>query len=84
LQFARRLKGGSKMKNNNITLSKIGFSNYCISKSGQVYNRKTAAEISKSKRNYFSLMDDSGKKRKISLKKLYRAAFNLEYCTDNI
>ena len=72
------------MEKNNITLSNINLSQYHITKSGQVYHTATATEIQQGSRHRFWLTDDSGKKRKITQKVLYKAAYNKEYCVDNI
>ena len=70
------------MKKYNTTLSNIGLSNYHITKSGKVFDIAADVEIPQGKTRRFWLTDDNGKKRKYSLKHLYRAAYNEEYCID--
>lgn len=72
------------MKDNHITLSKIGLSNYYITDKGQVFDIAAAKEIPKGKNSRFWLTDDTGKKRKYALKPLYKAAYNKEFCIDTI
>ena len=73
--------------NNNITknLSFIGYSNYYITESGKVYKLKPKEkELKIDKLNRFYMINDNGKENRISLKTIYRQAFNKEYCIDNI
>lgn len=72
------------MENNNKNLSFFQCDNYHITESGKVYRTATAEEIIKDKRNRFILIDNSGNKKRISLKKLYRKAFEKEFCFDTI
>ena len=72
------------MKHNHITLSHLGLSNYYITESGKVYDVAAAKEIRKGKNRRFWLTDDNGKKRKYTLKVLYKAAYNKEFCIDTI
>ena len=72
------------MKKYNTTLSNIGLSNYHITKSGKVFDIAADVEIPQGKTRRFWLTDDNGKKRKITQKVLYKAAYNKEYCVDNI
>ena len=72
---------------NNITcknLSAIGYSNYILTADGRLYKPSSAKEIKKDNINRFYIIDDCGKGKKIPLKKLYKQAFNIEYCNDNI
>lgn len=72
---------------NNITvsLSGIHLSKYTLSIDGKLYKiSPKKKEIKKDKSNVFTLIDDNGKRKRISLKKLYRKVFNKEYCIDNI
>lgn len=70
------------MNKYNTTLSNIGLSNYHITKSGKVFDIAADVQIPQGKTRRFWLTDDNGKKRKYSLKHLYRAAYNAEYCID--
>lgn len=72
------------MKQNNTILSSIGFSHYYITPKGKVYKAATDKEIRKGKTRRFSLIDDCGNKRQVSLKVLYKAAYGKEYCIDTI
>lgn len=72
------------MKQNNTILSNIGLSNYYITPQGKVFVAATDKEIQKGKTSRFCLIDDNGTEHKYSLKTLYRAAYNTEYCVDTI
>ena len=67
-----------------INLSAIGFSDkYVIYSSGEIIEKPAAAAID-IKNNYVVLLDNKGKKQRITLKQLYRLAFGKEYCIDTI
>ena len=68
-----------------INLSAIGFDKrYSLYIDGTIIDTTAAANIAISSKNEVRLMDKDGKKRRIRLKKLYRQAFNREYCIDDI
>ena len=72
---------------NNITasLSMLNLSKYVLSIDGTVYKIKPKKrEIKRDKSNVYTLIDDCGNRKRISLKQLYRKLFNKEYCIDNI
>lgn len=72
------------MKNNITNLSNIGLSKYYLDTKGQIYNIATNREIKADKDFRYCLIDDSGKRKRISLKVLYRITYNKEFCYDNI
>ena len=66
-------------------LSTIGYSKYSLSSDGTLYyNFPSPIVIKKDKSNRFTMTNDAGIKKRVSLKKLYRLSFNKEYCIDNI
>lgn len=68
-----------------INLSAIGFDKrYLIYIDGSIVDINAAADVTISQNNEVRLMDKNGNKRRIRLKKLYRQAFNKEYCIDDI
>ena len=72
---------------NNITfkdLSSIGFSKYVLSTDGKLYKKAAPKEIKKDILNRLYMLSDSGAEHRISLKKLYRMAYNKEFSIDNI
>lgn len=72
---------------NNITvsLSGIHLSKYILSIDGKLYKiSPKKKEIKKDKSNVFTLIDDNGNRKRISLKQLYRKVYNREYCIDEI
>lgn len=70
---------------NYILLSSFGYSsNYYITKTGCVYQIEPNKEIPKDKLNRVYIKDNNNKPIRITIKKLYRQAFNKEYCIDNI
>ena len=72
-------------KNITINLSSYGFNNYYLTESGRLYRAApTEQEIKKDIENRFLLIDNSGTKRRISLKMLYRFVFKKEFCYDKI
>ena len=71
------------MINNTINLSAIGYSKYNLSIDGRLY--KTAPspkEIKKDSINRFYIIADNGTAKKITLKELYRQAYNKELSID--
>lgn len=73
------------LNNITISLSGINLSKYELSIDGTLYKViPKKKEIKKDKSKVFTLIDDYGKRKRISLKKLYRKVFNKEYCIDNI
>ena len=72
---------------NNITfkdLSSIGFSKYVLTTDGKLYKKAAPTEIKKDILNRLYLINDNGAEQRITLKKIYRMAYNVEYCIDNI
>lgn len=68
-----------------ISLSHIGFSNYSITKTGNLYeNTPSPKEINKDNKNRFSLIDDCGNRQRITQKTLFRKALGKEFCIDTI
>lgn len=65
--------------NNNIHITY--HTKYYLSFSGKLY--KDGVEV-KSNNNMFTIYDDDGKKKKKSLKSLFRIVYKKEYCIDNI
>ena len=73
------------LNNITISLSGINLSKYELRIDGTLYKViPKKKEIKKDKSKVFTLIDDYGKRKRISLKKLYRKVFNKEYCIDNI
>ena len=73
------------MKNNIKNLSSIGYSNYYLNTDGRLYKgTNPSKEIKKDKLNRFYLIDDYGNEKRIQLKKLYKQAFEKEFCIDEI
>lgn len=72
-------------RNISINLSAIGFSNkYELFYDGRIV-ASPAAEMSVIKGGYTVILNDrNGKKQRITLKNLYRKAFDKEYCVDTI
>lgn len=68
-----------------INLSAIGFSDkYVLYGNGQIMGNPAAAAAIIPKKHTVVLEDSKGKKQRITLKKLYRKAFDKEYCIDTI
>lgn len=66
-------------------LSSLGYQDYYILfRSGVIYNSKTKRIIEGSKEHRFTLNTKDNKPKQVSLKVLYKQAFNEEYCIDNI
>lgn len=61
----------------------IIFNRYVISSEAVVYDLEKKKRILPNNKYQFNLIID-GERKKISLKRLYRLAFNEEYCIDNI
>lgn len=77
------------MKNNITTnkknLSSFGFKNYYLTESGKLYKTApTEQEIKSDSNNRFILIDTTGRRKRISLKKLYKIVFNKEFSIDTI
>jgi hypothetical protein len=69
---------------NNYNLSLLGYKDfYILTKSGEVFNRKTNSFLNKHKHCY-SIQLENGKFKTVSIKTLYRKAFNKEFCIDKI
>lgn len=67
-----------------ISLSAIGYSNYNLTIDGHLYKViPIAKEIKQDKNHRFYIINDNGKGKRITLKELYRQAFNKEYSIDN-
>lgn len=66
-------------------LSAIGFDNrYTMYIDGTIIDTTATVVIPTKGTNKVSLVGEDGEKHKIGLKKLYRLAFDKEYCIDNI
>lgn len=73
------------MRNNTIlSLSSIGFSQYALSESGELYKMPASVQLNKDNINRFRLTSDNGITIRITLKKLYRLTFNKEFSVDTI
>lgn len=73
------------MKNSIINLSAIGFdSKYQMTKQGEVINIAKNIVVKKNKRNVYKLYTKEKKFVSVSLKSLYRKAFGIEFCIDDI
>lgn len=73
------------MEKNIINLSSFGFDNYQLDKSGRLYKTAPAiTEIKKDNSNRFNLTDNSGRTKRITLKKLYKQVFETEFSIDQI
>lgn len=75
------------MENNTIfkTLSAFGYSQYIITAEGKLFNPSQSAKELKHDNKYrFYIINDNGQRKKVSLKTLYRMAYNKEFCIDNI
>lgn len=73
------------MNNTTLNLSAIGYSKYNLSIDGRLYKTAPAPkEIIKDNINRFYIISDDGKEKRITLKDIYRQAFNKEFCIDNI
>lgn len=71
------------MKDYYITLSNISLSNYILTDKGKLYQKvPTQVEILPDQEHRFSLVDDCGNRKRISLKSLYRQAFDKEFAVD--
>lgn len=67
-----------------IDLSQLGYADiYIFTIDGKLYNKKTQKELKQSKYTY-KLKCADGQYKTVSLKTLYRKAFNKEYCIDII
>ena len=72
------------MINNTINLSAIGYSKYNLSIDGRLYKTAPAPkEIKKDNINRFYIIADDGAAKKITLKEIYKQAFNKEFSIDN-
>jgi hypothetical protein len=67
------------------TLFPFGFSDrYILNIDGTITDTKSGETRRKDKRNSFYLQKNDNKYVRISLKKLYRMVYNMEYSHDNI
>lgn len=70
---------------NNYNLSNLGYKDfYILTECGKVKNTKSGKYLQKDYKNCYHLKHNSGKYKTVSLKTIYRAAYNKEYCEDNI
>lgn len=70
---------------NNITrnLSAFGFSNYELTIDGRLFKTAPAPkELKKDNISRFYIIDDCGNSKRITLKQLYKKAYNKEFCID--
>lgn len=70
---------------NNITrnLSAFGFSNYELTIDGRLFKTAPAPkELKKDSISRFYIIDDCGNSKRITLKQLYKKAYNKEFCID--
>ena len=66
-------------------LSQQGFKEYYIlTESGKIKNTKSGKYLQKDNKQCYRLLKKCGKPQTVSLKTLYRAAYNKEFCYDNI
>lgn len=73
------------MENNIIKeLSSFGFSNYYLDTQGRLFKTASYIEMKRDTLNRFYLIDNTGKQRRITIKKLYKMVFQKEFCFDNI
>ena len=65
------------MENNIKQLSFLGFNNYYLTESGRLFKIKPKEkEIIEDKLNRFYLIDNQGKEKRITKRKLYNQVFN--------
>ena len=57
---------------------------YIIYENGTIFDIEASQYIEESREHKVKLKDSDGKKRCVTLKKLYRKVFDKEYCIDNI
>ena len=73
------------MENNIKQLSFLGFNNYYLTESGRLFKIKPKEkEIIEDKLNRFYLIDNQGKEKRITKRKLYNQVFNKQLCIDII
>ncbi len=66
-------------------LSKLGFKDqYILYQNGVVFDTELKKCVSADRDNALKLITADGKKKKITIKSLYRKAFNKEFCIDKI
>lgn len=66
-------------------LSAFGFDDrYTINKTGIITDNQKSRICKSDRKNIYHLLTKKGKRQKISLKKIYRLAFGIEYCIDEI
>ena len=72
------------INNTLLSLSYIGFSQYALSESGELYKMPASVQVNKDNINRLRLTSDNGITIRITLKKLYRLTFNKEFSVDTI
>lgn len=64
-----------------INLAHLNYTNYFIDIKGNIYN-KYKRKLKPKNHYRYTLTDDNGKRKSISLKKLYKIVFSKEFCID--
>jgi hypothetical protein len=66
-------------------LNKLGFKDkYILYQNGVVFDTELKQCVSADSDNALKLITADGKRKKITIKSLYRKAFNKEFCVDKI